>query len=133
MPKFQKKGSLMHNLIQSSTVKTRSNLKYYIQYCDDSNINYHTSNSQQTLHSSPSRASYGVSIMGILKKIGRVITVPHCMYFSDSAQQSRSLDVHPLYSIYKTAGWLPVSRVVCPCVWSTIGPAQYILVGCLSM
>ena len=41
------------------------------------NINQ-TSNSQQTPHSSPSRVSYGVSIMRILKKIVRVITAPQC-------------------------------------------------------
>ena len=37
---------------------------------------------QQTLHNSPSRASYGVSIVRILEKIHRAITPPHCvMYF----------------------------------------------------
>ena len=35
--------------------------------------------SQQTPHTSPSRASYGVSIVRILQKIDRVITAPHCM------------------------------------------------------
>ena len=40
---------------------------------------YHISNSQQTPHTSPSRASYGVSIMIILKKIDRVITASHCI------------------------------------------------------
>ena len=35
--------------------------------------------SQQTSHISPSRASYGVSFVKILKKIDRVITAPHCI------------------------------------------------------
>ena len=34
--------------------------------------------SQQIPHTSPSRASYGVSIARILEKIDRVITAPHC-------------------------------------------------------
>ena len=38
------------------------------------------SNSQQTPHNSPLRASYGVSIMRILKKIDRIITTPHCTW-----------------------------------------------------
>ena len=35
--------------------------------------------SQQTPHISPSRASYGVSIVRIWEKIDRVITAPHCI------------------------------------------------------
>ena len=31
-------------------------------------------------HISPSRASYGVSIVNILEKTDRFITVPHCIY-----------------------------------------------------
>ena len=38
--------------------------------------------SQKILHSSPSRANYGVSIVRILEKIDRVITAPHCIQFS---------------------------------------------------
>ena len=41
------------------------------------NVNQ-TSNSQQTPHTSPSRASYGMFIMKILKKTDCVITAPHC-------------------------------------------------------
>ena len=33
-----------------------------------------------TLHTSPWRASYGVSVVRILEKIDRVITAPHCIY-----------------------------------------------------
>ena len=40
---------------------------------------YQTSNSQQTPLGSPSRASYGVSIVRILEKIDRVLTAPHCI------------------------------------------------------
>ena len=47
------------------------------------NVNQ-TSNSQQTPHSSPSRARYGVAIMRILKKIDRVITTPHYMWLMQS-------------------------------------------------
>ena len=35
--------------------------------------------SQQTPHTSPSRASYGVSFVTILEKTDRVITAPHCI------------------------------------------------------
>ena len=35
-------------------------------------------NSQKTPHTSPSRASYGVSFLMIWEKIDRVITEPHC-------------------------------------------------------
>ena len=38
-----------------------------------------TSNSQQAPHTSPSRASYGVSIVRIWEKIDRIITAPHCI------------------------------------------------------
>ena len=41
------------------------------------NINL-TSDSQQTLHSLPSRASYGVSVVSNLKKIDSVIMALHC-------------------------------------------------------
>ena len=34
--------------------------------------------SQQTPHTSPSRASYGVSFVKILEKTDHVITAPHC-------------------------------------------------------
>ena len=39
-----------------------------------------TLNSQLTRHTSPSRASYGVSVARILEKIDRVITAPHCIW-----------------------------------------------------
>ena len=35
--------------------------------------------SQETPHTSPSRASYGVSLARLLEKIDRVITAPHCI------------------------------------------------------
>ena len=38
--------------------------------------------SQQTPHTSPSWVSYGVSIMGILKKIDCILTTLHCIIFS---------------------------------------------------
>ena len=65
--------------IQLSVVITRSNSsRYYIWHRDDSNKSL-TSNSQQTPHTSPSMANYGVSIMRILKKIDRVLMAPHCI------------------------------------------------------
>ena len=42
------------------------------------NVNQ-TSISQQTPHTSPSRTSYGVSIVRILEKTDHVITAPHCI------------------------------------------------------
>ena len=36
-------------------------------------------NSQKTSFTSPSRASYGMSIVRILEKIDRVITAPECI------------------------------------------------------
>ena len=46
-----------------------------------SNINRNL-NPQKTPHISPWRASYGVSLIRIVNKIGRVITVPHCTWSS---------------------------------------------------
>ena len=40
-----------------------------------------SSNSQQTPHTSPSRASYGESLVGICENIDRVITAPHRTVF----------------------------------------------------
>ena len=37
--------------------------------------------SQQTPHTSPSRASYGVSLVRILEKTDRAIMAPHCIWF----------------------------------------------------
>ena len=42
------------------------------------NVNQ-TLKSKPTPHTSPSRVSYGVSIMRILKKTDRAITAPHCI------------------------------------------------------
>ena len=44
----------------------------------DQNINKRL-NLQKTHHTSPYRASYGVSFVIILDKIDRVITTPHCI------------------------------------------------------
>ena len=51
---------------------------------DDSGKMDQTFESQQTPHTSPSRASYGVSIMRILEKVDRVITAPHCNNDNDN-------------------------------------------------
>ena len=42
---------------------------------------------QQTPHISPSRASHGVSIVGILQKTDLVIMAPHCTCLSESEAQ----------------------------------------------
>ena len=67
-------------IIQSSAIITWSNLSpYYIRHSNNSGRKWIISESQQTSHISPSRASYGVSIVRILKKIDRIITAPHCI------------------------------------------------------
>ena len=48
-----------------------------------------TLDSQKSLHTSPSRASYGMSIVRYLKKINHVITAPHY------PTQTPSLDFTP--------------------------------------
>ena len=78
--------SMLHHIIvkvQWSAVITRSNLSlYYIKlWWRQRNVNQ-ISNSQQTSQTSSSRASYGVSIMRILKKIDRVIMALHCIMSS---------------------------------------------------
>ena len=58
----------INTCIQSSAIIMWSNLsRYYIWHCNDTN-RFRTHN----------RASYGVLIMRILKKIDRIITAPHC-------------------------------------------------------
>ena len=66
-----------------NTIKWRYNAVQFITILhtalrrQQQNVNQ-TSDSQQTPHTSPSRASNGVSIMWILKKIDRVIMAQHC-------------------------------------------------------
>ena len=54
---------------------------------------YQILESQQTPHISPLRASYGVSILGILKKIDRIITALCCIVFCLQANYVRVNDV----------------------------------------
>ena len=67
------------------TVKCRYNAVQFIKILPSTlrwqwqNVNQ-TSNLQQTPHTSPSRASYGVSIVRIWEKIDRVIVAPHCTF-----------------------------------------------------
>ena len=79
--------------IQSSAVITRSNLsRCYIRRYDDSTrtqIRLQTHN--RHTYSLPSRASYGLSIMGILKKIDRVITALYCIMDSVPSGQHACL------------------------------------------
>ena len=53
-----------------------------------------TLNSQKTLHSSPSRASYGVSFVSILEKIYRVIKMFDCIGYADYGQQFSFATTH---------------------------------------
>ena len=52
------------------------NIKFQLQMQD---INQHI-DSQKTLHSSPSQASYGVSFVGILEKNDHVIKMFDCFF-----------------------------------------------------
>ena len=71
-------------ILQPSAVITRLNAsRYRILYCDESvrssiKINL---NSQQTPHISPSRASYGVSIVRTLEIIDRIMKTSRCISF----------------------------------------------------
>ena len=66
-----------------STVDCRYNTVYFIMMLhatlqrQQQNINQ-ILNSQKTPHTSPSRASYGVSVVWIWETIDRVITAPRC-------------------------------------------------------
>ena len=61
-----------HNAVQFITIL------HMTLWWQQQNI-YHTSNSQQTPHTSPSQASYGVSIVRFFKKIDCDITAPNCI------------------------------------------------------
>ena len=70
-------------IITPVTVECRYNSVEYIMILHSAlqwqrNINQ-TLNSQKTPHATPSRASYGVSVVKIWVEIVRVITTPHCM------------------------------------------------------
>ena len=60
-----------HNVVQSITILLM------VLWWQEQNSNQ-TSNPQQTSHTSPLRASYGMSIVMILEKIDCIITEPHC-------------------------------------------------------
>ena len=67
--------------LQSGAVITRSNItSYFTHHWLMRNVNQ-SLDAQKTLHTSPSRASYGVSIVKIWEKIDRVITAPHFISF----------------------------------------------------
>ena len=66
-------------IIQSSAVTMWSNMILHMVLRKQQQNRNQTSDSQQTRQTSPSRVSYGVSIMRNLKKIDRVITAPHCI------------------------------------------------------
>ena len=69
--------------------------------------------SQQTPHTSPSRASYGVSIVRILEKIDRVITAPHCIEIWSEWQT--------IFSIAFPLTRLPQCRIYASVIWISIG------------
>ena len=70
--------------MQSSVVIMRYKYIMGVMQCQQ-NINQ-ISNSQEKLHSSPVRASYGVSVVRIWQKIDRVIATPYCIsiFFSSA-------------------------------------------------
>ena len=71
-------------LLQSSAIITRSNItRYGTQHNSDWSRTYTKSHhSQKTPHISPSRVSYGVSIVRIWEKIDHIIMALHCISFS---------------------------------------------------
>ena len=96
-PMGQKMGSAIRSHRADSllhTVECRYNAVQFITLLttalrrQQQNLNQ-TSNSQQTPHTSPSWASYGASIVRILKKIDRVIMAPHCIKFSGTVLACR--------------------------------------------
>ena len=73
----------MARKIQSSAVITRSNLsRYHIRQKINQILE-----SQQTSDISPSRASYGMSVVGIWEKIDRVITAPRCKWINTASYE----------------------------------------------
>ena len=71
--KFVSIVKCLYNAVQIITILLR--------HCDNSGRNLNRIlESQQTPHTLPSRASYGVSIVRIWDKIDSVITAPHCIW-----------------------------------------------------
>ena len=60
--------------------------------------------SQQTPHISPSRVSYGVSIVGMLEKIDRVITAPHCIWIPRAKSRSKQVKCDVIYQFSQFLG-----------------------------
>ena len=74
------------NPIQSGAIITQSIITWYFtHHCIDWHNIVQNLDSQKTLHTSPSWASYGVSIVNILEQIGHAITAPHCSYIVNKA------------------------------------------------
>ena len=75
----------LHLISNTNTVECRYNAVQYNKILHTSlqwrgqNINKRL-NLQKTHHTSPYRASYGVSFVRIFDKIDRVITAPHCTW-----------------------------------------------------
>ena len=70
---------IIGNSIELSAVIMRSNIIWYCALQElRENMNQKL-NPQKTPHTSPWQASYGVSIMNILEKIGHVILALHCI------------------------------------------------------
>ena len=67
-----------HYNLSSVVMKLHTILHTALQW-QQQNVN-EISKSQQTPHTSPSQASYGVSIMRVFEKIDRIITAPFCIF-----------------------------------------------------
>ena len=69
------------NALQSSALISRPNKALYcIQHCSDWDITWSEVGPQNTPHTSPSWANYGVSFVSIGVKIDRVITASYCIF-----------------------------------------------------
>ena len=58
--------------------------------------------SQKTSHNSASRASYGVSIVRILKKINRIISAQHCILYDIDSLPALTLITNQRSSVFHT-------------------------------
>ena len=108
------------------TVECRYNVVQFITilpsalWWQQQNVNQTPNSRQQTPHTSPSRASYGVSIVRILEKIDRLITAPHCTFMSPKYSVRERLKYNPvvqsipIVARYKRSHITAVSHVCMP-------------------
>ena len=79
-----------------STKAINTNRVFGTDFCESLRQNIHSNLfSQQTPDISPSRASYGVSIVRKLEKIDRVITALHCIAYITSVTATEYTAIFP--------------------------------------